>query len=882
MTTPTPATLPPPGDLNTLYLVDLSGYIFRAYHALPPLSNERGEPTHAVYGTATMMMRLLKERRPTSIALAMDSRSPSFRKEIDPNYKANRPAPPPDLSQQMQRTKEVCAAMGLCILQQEGVEADDIIATYTHLAKALGKRVVIASSDKDLLQLIDERVVAFDPLKGRVFGPFEVEQKLGVPPRCVRDFLALTGDSSDNIPGVPSIGPKTATTLLTQWGTLDNLYAHLDALDKPKLRETLKTHREAAVLSQQLVTLKHDLDLNVPIEDLNYKGPDTPALKSVLTELGFTKLLDSWGEGWVGGAAAKAEQAKQHPVVRLGQPDTEMLQAFASAEMLTVLATHRRGEEVLFVTTSERSLMMPITQGVVEGLLKLIESGVRTVIPCIKPFIKRFKLPQPCLDRIFDIELASYLITPESRAHGYITEAERRLGETLQPLEALEQSLPQDDAVFEQHAAAHSLAMLKLTKLLNAILDELDLRKLYEDIERPVAWVLADMEQCGITIDVERLKVLSVRLSGRLERLEKDCTEMAGYTFNLSSTKQLEKLLFDELRLPVIKKTKTGRSTDQEVLEALSAEHPLPQHILEHRKLCKLKSTYVDALPSQVDPKTGRIHTSFNQTVAATGRLSSSDPNLQNIPIRDTEGQEIRRAFIPQKGWTLISADYSQVELRILAHLSDDPALIEAFNGKEDVHARTARALFNVAPQDITKAMRNRAKTVNFAVIYGQSDFTLAKNLEITRAEAKHYMDAFFERYAGVKAFLVKTVRDAEQNGYVSTLFGRRRPLPDLRNPNKNLRAAAERMAFNTPVQGTAADILKLAMIRVDRALRDKGFQARMLLTVHDELVLEAPFDECDAVKELLVHEMQSAVTLKVPLTVECGSGPNWADILRA
>ncbi|MCB9667631.1 MAG: DNA polymerase I [Myxococcales bacterium] len=892
--------LPAPGDERTLYVLDVSGYVFRAYHALPDLANSKGEPTHAVFGTLNMLRKLLAQQTPAYLAVAMDSKLPSFRHTLYEQYKANRPPAPADLSQQMARVRQIITAYRICCLEHEGVEADDLIASLVREARRRDLQVVIVSADKDLLQLVDKEVWMYDTMRERVFGMEEVKAKLGITSAQVRDYLALTGDASDNIPGVPKVGPKTAVSLLEQWKNLDGIYAHIGQIKRSALRASLIAHRSDAYLSYQLVGLKDELPLELDWASLRYNGPDADALATLFKELEFSR---------------PSEAVPPSPVSVDSEHVTTVARLRASAEEL-------RGAEALLIATlgtagAPGTLfamgVAPFVAGTV-GAVKAIamtpafdgSMGGQEVREVLGPLLEDVAVPKYsasvkhdslALASIgiaprgwaFDAMLASYVLEPDRRGHDLASLAERHLNLALRDDRALLQSLvserqtslagdAQDFGAAAQTLAERVTAIAQLAPRLIDRIAQAELTGLLSDVEIPLALVLADLERTGIGLDTDHLDTLSKEVNAQLGVLEAKCHELAGQVFNLNAPRKLEAILFDHLKLPVIKRTKTARSTDHSVLEQLAIEHPLPAVILEHRTLAKLKSTYLDALPKQINPQTGRIHTCFNQAVAATGRLSSSDPNLQNIPIRNAVGRRIREAFVPQSGWWLLSADYSQIELRILAHLSQDPELLQAYRTRQDVHARTAEAIFGVSPEAVTAPMRAQAKTVNFAVIYGQTDFALSRHLKITRAQAKNYIEAFFLKYAGVKQFMEQVVEHTRAHGYVRTLLGRRRPIADIQSSNRNLRMQAERIAANTPIQGSAADVMKVAMLRIHDALREQDKQSRMLLTVHDEIVLEVPEQEKNPVETLVKEAMENAVPLSVPLKVEVGFGRNWGE----
>jgi len=890
-----PEALPKKGDPKTIYVIDISSYVFRAYHALPPLSNSKGEPTHAVAGVASMLLKLLREREPQGVIVAMDSKGKSFRKELYADYKANRPPTPPDLKQQMVRVREVAEAWGMSPIEAPGFEADDVIATLVTQARDEGLRVVIVSADKDLLQLVGPDVVMYDTMRDKVFGAEETREKLGVEPQQVRDLLALMGDSSDNVPGVPSVGQKTAAKLLADYGSFDGIYENLEGITRKALKAKLDEHRDKALTSRELVTLRHDVPIEKDAVTRRYSGGDTAALRTLFSELELTRLL---------------AQLDPAPTIQ-GHYET-----ITTAEGLARIAATIREVgsfamySVMDIDDPMRAELVGVAVSWVEGVSAYIPLGHRYIgapdqlnvddaRATFGPLLENSLIPKRTLSKReevfwarrgvtlrgvrFDPSLASYLLDPGRHAHRLEDLARHELDGELSEEDAVrgkgKKALTWDEVEVEavaQYANERADYTSRLSELLTPRMHEGEFERLFFDVELPLASVLATMELTGIRVDTGLLEELSNVADAELERLHARCTELAGHDFNVSSPRQLETILFDELELPVVKKTKTARSTDQGVLEDLSRLHPLPQAILEHRSVSKLKSTYLDALPREVNPETGRIHTRYNQLVAATGRLSSSDPNLQNIPIRTEMGRKVRDAFVPKEGWSMLSADYSQIELRVLAHLSRDPALVDAFSRGDDVHVQTACALFGVKPEEVTKQMRGEAKTVNFAVIYGQTQFALARNLKIERAEAQRYIDAFFDQYAGVKSFLDEVVEQARANGLVTTLLGRRRSLPDIRSKNHNLRAAADRIARNTPIQGTAADIMKVAMVQIQHEIETRPLQSRMVLTVHDELVFEAPADEREGLEALVVDRMQNAVPLSVPLPVEAGWGANW------
>ncbi|WP_394848390.1 DNA polymerase I [Pendulispora brunnea] len=898
------AILPSPATPGILYLIDLSGYVFRAYHAIAPLSSSKGEPTHATLGTVNMLQKVVNERQPAMLAVAMDSRGPTFRTEIDARYKSHRPAPPPDFRLQMARCEAIVKAYNIPIYQADGVEADDLIACVVRRARESGMRVVIVSADKDLMQLVDDEkddVLLWDSMRDKTYGPEEVRAKFGVAPSKVRDLLALTGDTSDNIPGVPSVGPKTAADLLNEFGTLEGIYEGIARVKKPKLRETLTKHEDDARVSQKLVTLRSDCEIAWDPEHLKYGGADTMALRELFLDLEFHRLLDQ---------------------LQVAAPVERNYQSVLDAKVLAEVVDHARKNKrlafelilsesdpmraaivgVALSTTPGEGYYVPISHRYLGAPAMLSWDTVKEALlplfrdPAIEKTSHHLKRAHLVLLRhgvriegaIFDTMLGAYLLDPD--APDSLRELARKaLGIELPvygekkatagkkaPAPVPFDNLPVEEAT--PFAAAEADVCVTLATRYAPSLEREGLGKLFNDVELPLARVLADMELTGVLVDARVLDALGKRVEVELRELEAKAKEIAKSDFSVRSRDQLEKILFDELKLPVLKRTpKGGRSTDAEVLEELAEKHPLPKVVCEFREIDKLKGTYIDTLPRAINKETGRIHTQFHQTVAATGRLASSDPNLQNIPIRTELGREIRAAFVAPEGKVLVSADYSQIELRVLAHLSEDPELIAAFSStKEDVHTHTASLVFDVPKDQVTREMRGRAKTINFGVIYGMGDAALARQLDITRAEAASFIGAYFRRYARVASFMEETIQAAGKGEAVRTLLGRRRFLPNLHSANRGLRMEAERVAKNSPIQGTAADILKLAMVKLGQAPVVPG--AKMILTVHDELVFEVPEDRVEEAMQRIRTEMENAISLRVPLVVDIGSGKNWNE----
>jgi DNA polymerase-1 len=903
------ANLPEKGASNAIYLIDVSSFIFRAYYSIGPLSKRDGTPTNAVFGVANMLVSLVADRAPAYIAAAMDSRTPTFRKELCPSYKANRPPPPEDLKLQFPLTAGLIEGFQIAVVQKDGFEADDIIATLTHAAEEKGLEVVIVSGDKDLMQLIKPGTVMFDTMKNKIWDDAAVEEKWGVPPRLLGDLLAVAGDSSDNIPGIPKIGPKTAAPLLMEHGGLDNLIANRSSLKSKATAERIANHIDDAMLSKKLVTLCTEVPVEIDWDKLRYAEPDPAILAASLDALEFTKLRERLVGNDVPLSATPLSTSKEAACVyrtvstedelttiaatiretKRFAVDLETTSTDAVIATIVGMALSWKPSSAVYIPIAHKhgnTLSLNTVLGIVGPMLE--DPDVEVVVQNIKYEDTIFRRHGLRIQNVaFDPMLASYLIRAENRQHNLDILARDFLGrETISYDEVTEKKRGEQlsfDAVSvinaTDYAGEDADIALSLAEVMAPLVKEAEAESLLHDIEIPLARVLCGMELEGISIDTGLLHAMSHDFGKKIAVLEKDAFVIAGRQFNLNSPKQLSELFFDELKLPVQKKTKTGFSVDSDVLEALAPLHPLPAVLLEHRTYTKLKNTYLDALPRLVNPSTLRIHTSFNQAVAATGRLSSSNPNLQNIPIRSDAGREIRRAFVASEGHVLLSCDYSQIELRILAHLSEDPELVDAFTHNDDIHVRTARAIFGYGPGDVVSAGdRAKAKTVNFGVIYGKTAFSLAKELAIPRGEAQRFIDEYFHLYQGVSAFMDRVVDDAKKTKTVSTLLGRKRLLPDISSRNPAVRGHAERMARNTPIQGTAADLIKVAMIHVDEMLCEEKLQTKMLLTVHDELVFEVPIAEIDRAKALIKHTMEHAMSLAVPLVADAGVGANWGE----
>jgi DNA polymerase-1 len=927
----------PTGDRPSLYIVDAMNFLFRAFHALPPLTTTKGIQTGAVYGLCQMLLRIEREQRPTHLCVVFDAPGENFRHQIFNGYKSHRPPMPPDLSVQLGLVHSVIDAFGIQTLVVPGFEADDVIATVARQAVAATMDVVICSSDKDLLQLCGGRIWILDTMRNKRLGVAEVHEKFGVGPDRVGDVLALMGDSIDNVPGVEGIGPKTAADLINRFGSLDELLAHAGEV-KGKRGEALVASRESVRISRELVRLREDVPLPKSLDDLHRVEIDRVRLGDLFRELEFTRLSDqlakedaaaaSRGAGGgaavaadtvgaettaAGSAAPAAPRATEPPPARIVPADPDALLALAGqltaagavgiallwdgtspvkADLVGVGFAFPDGERV-YLPLAHRYLGAP---GAPTRADLVAHLGPPLADPKIAKHVHDLKVTGTVLARaglrlegvVSDAMLAAYVLDP-TRSRYDLAEIAGGQGITDVALRTTWQgsgkgARPGSDvevAEAGRRVAAEAAAARELGAIHPPLLAARGLSELLTTLELPLARVLERIELRGVQLDSDYLRRLGQEIGVSLVGLEKEIHDLAGQPFNINSNKQLGEVLFGKLRLPVVRKTKTGPSTDAETLEELAALHPVPAKIVEYRALTKLKGTYIEALPALVNSDTGRLHTSFNQAVAATGRLSSSDPNLQNIPIRTELGARIRRAFVARPGFRLLSADYSQIELRILAHFSEDPAFLDAFHSGEDIHSRTAAEVFGLPRDAVTAEHRRIAKAINFGLVFGQGEFGLAQVLRIPRAQARAYIDSYFRQYAGVRAYMDRAISEARRTGEVTTLLGRRRPLPEIHSSRVQDRNYAERIARNSPIQGSAADLLKIAMIRIDAAIErgeEAAVGAELLLTVHDELVFELPEDRVSTFTPWVKAQMETVFTLKVPLVVEVGAGATWAD----
>jgi DNA polymerase I len=854
---------------RTLYLVDGSGYIFRAFFALPRLNNSRGLPTNATYGFIRMLLKLLKEARPTHIAVVFDSARRTFRDELFESYKANRHETPSDLQQQIPYIYRAVDQFRIPRLVIDGYEADDVIGTLAIRGARGNFNVVIVTGDKDFMQLVSSNITLWDTMFGKRTGVREVRDRFGVEPRSLIDVMALMGDSIDNVKGVPGVGEKTASALMQNFGSLDALFAGLDKLEQTKIRGAKKlagllaSHQRDVELARKLVRVDTDVVLDINAEDLSWPGIDDKGVADLLRELEFDSLLTELTP-----SAKELPQAKVSEEVRAeGEALPAVLNCLKQASGLALhLAGDQSGAIVLKLKAAEESRVYLLArQSIPVAGDLLTASSPAKACHDLKRHIGLLRGYRVELNGVdFDSMLAGFLINPGKPEPSIVD----LFHEHLAPLGG-DSSAGSDPAVVEA-----------LRETLVRKLRDDKLESLFKEIELPVARVLADMEAAGIGIDGGALKAMSTEFASQLSTLEHQCYEMAGREFNLNSPIQLREVLFTHMGLSVkgLKRTKSGYSTDADTLEKLAAVHPLPQKLLEYRAIAKLKSTYSDALPELIDTSTGRIHTSFHQALTTTGRLSSTEPNLQNIPTRSEEGRRIRRAFVPAPGFILLSADYSQIELRVLAHLSGEPTLIDAFGREEDIHTRTAREILGDS-RPLDAEARRLAKVINFGIIYGMGPQRLAGELGIPLSEAGDYIKRYFERLPAVRGYVEQTLKNARECGYVTTMYGRRRYLPELNGPDGGARAQAERIAVNTPIQGSAADLIKLAMVRLHATLAKDRLPARIVLQVHDELLLEVQNESVEAVREALSRDMENVADLRVPLRVELKIGPNWGDL---
>lgn len=869
-----------------LLVLDGNSLAHRAFHALPHLATSQGLATNAAYGFTTMLFKVLRETQPHLVAVCFDKGRLTFRHDQYREYKAHRQGTPEDLRPQFPLIKEILRAMNIAVIEEEGYEADDLIGTLVQRAEQKGICSVVVTGDQDALQLVSPLTRVLVTRKGiselEEFTPERVRERFGITPDQFPDYKGLVGDTSDNIPGVPGIGPKAAAALLKDFGHLENLLSHLEEIS-PRYREKIRQHQEQALLSKKLATINRQAPIEVDPQDLRWPGPDYNRLLEVFSRLEFKSLIRSIrqqlgeekSEERLASVEVKthrvdyrhaADPAELASLLELCQRVGRVSVALCGSRQEGVVAAALKAGGSIYYLNLEDSSSGGAARNALSAVLQ--DRSIEKLFHDAKSALWLLSRHGQTIERLaFDTMVAAYLLSP--------TTSSQELADVA--LDHLKVILP---ARGEEALAARADATWRLAEVLAEKLRLAEMEKLYYEVELPLVGVLAEMEMAGVAVDREYLMEMSRELESKIQTIAGQIYQLAGEQFNINSTRQLGYVLFEKLQLPVKKKTKTGYSTDASVLEELASAHPIVPLILEHRQLVKLKSTYVDGLAALVSAETGRVHTTFHQTVTATGRLSSSEPNLQNIPVRMEEGRKIRRAFVPrQPGNLILAADYSQIELRILAHMSGDANLIEAFCRGEDIHARTAAEVFGVPLEEVTKEMRSRAKAVNFGIVYGISDFGLARDIRISRQEAQQYINNYFARYPGVKAFIERTIACAREKGYVTTILKRRRYLPELFSSNKTVRSFGERTAINTPIQGSAADIIKLAMVRIHRELKTRGLATKMILQVHDELIFDVPKEELPQVKEMVREHMENALKLEVPLTVEVKAGPNWYEV---
>ncbi len=905
-----------------LFLIDGTALAYRSYFAFikNPLINSKGVNTSGIFGFTNFLMKIIRDECPEYIACVFDTKAPTFRHELFPEYKATRQKMPEELAEQFPAIRDVVTAFKIPLLEVDGFEADDVIGTLARQAESQGLETYMVTGDKDFMQLISDRIKMYKPGRGsnrgdvEIVGDKEVEEKLGVGPDRVIDYLGLMGDSSDNVPGVPGVGPKTAKELIETYGTLEKVLEQADTIQKQRLRENLTNFKEQAILSKKLVTICTEVPVHLKIKDLRAQSMDRNRVIALFQELEFRRLLDDLS-GYV--PEPKEKVKKEYRTITTLQELEKFIKELKKISMFSLDLETTSLDPILadivgfsFSWEKYKATYIPIRYPVKDQNEKLFglpaEEALKTVLGKLKDILESPKIHK-CGQNIkydmrvllrhgiilkgvdFDSMVAAYLINPGARQFSIDALALEYLNIKKIPTKALigtgQKQITMDQVPLEEiteYACEDADVAFQLRSLLEPKLTESAMDKLFSEVEMPLVEVLVELEENGVALDTALLAEMSGEMETQLERLRQEIYDIAGETFNINSTQQLGTILFEKLKVHELtglrrpRKTKTGFATDVKVLESLSM-HPLPRKVLEYRQFMKLKSTYVDALPELVNPVTQRIHASFNQAVAATGRLSSSDPNLQNIPIRTELGKEIRRAFIPgEKGWVLLSADYSQIELRIMAHLSGDDTLKESFLNNEDVHRRTASEMFDIPGDAVTEDHRRQAKTINFGIMYGMGAYGLARRLEISFEEAQNFITAYFAQYPKVNEFISRTIAQAHHDGFVMTLLNRRRYLPELKSSNRNIREFGERTAVNTPIQGTAADLIKIAMIRISENLKKAPLKAKMILQIHDELVFEVHKTDVDMLSTMVRDEMEGAIKLSVPVKVDIGVGESW------
>lgn len=874
-------------DKKKLVLIDGNSIAYRAFFALPLLNNDKGIHTNAVYGFTMMLQRILEDEKPTHLLVAFDAGKTTFRHKTFSEYKGGRQKTPPELSEQFPYIRELLDSYGISRYELENYEADDIIGTLSLHAEKDGYEVKVISGDKDLTQLSSDSVTVSITRKGitdiEEYTPAHIEEKYGITPDRIIDMKGLMGDSSDNIPGVPGVGEKTALKLLKEFGTLEELLGSVDEVSGKKLKEKLEEFREQALMSKELATITREAPVEIKIEDIEYEGFEKEKVISIFKELGFNSLLEK-----IGGDTEAIEENLDEIEFIIADEIKEDMFSDENAFYVELLEDNYHYADIIgfsvandkgnFYFSKDKALESDVFKRWAED-----ETKKKTVYDAKRSEVSLRHHGIHLKGADFDLYIASYIINPSQSIEDIASIAKNHGYHAIQSDEAFygkgaKRRIPEEKEL-GGHLARKAAALMTLREKLDSDLKENQQSELFYDLEMPLSLILADMESTGIKVDLGRLRTMGQDLLSKLDEIEKRIHELAGEAFNINSPKQLGVILFEKLGLPVIKKTKTGYSTSADVLEKLENDHEIIRDILHYRQLGKLQSTYIEGLLKVVNNETGKVHTRFNQALTQTGRLSSTDPNLQNIPIRLEEGRKIRQAFVPSEpGWAIFAADYSQIELRVLAHIADDEKLIEAFIEDMDIHTKTAMEVFHVKADEVTSNMRRHAKAVNFGIVYGISDYGLSQSLGITRKEAGKFIDRYLESYPGVKQYMDDIIHEAKQKGFVSTLLHRRRYLPEITSRNFNLRSFAERTAMNTPIQGSAADIIKKAMIDMADRLRKEELKARLLLSVHDELIFEAPEDEIEKLKKIVPDVMENTVELKVPLKVDYSYGPTWFD----
>jgi DNA polymerase I len=875
-------------EQKKLVLIDGNSIAYRAFFALPLLNNDKGIHTNAVYGFTMMLMKIIEDEKPTHILVAFDAGKTTFRHKTFGEYKGGRQKTPPELSEQFPYIRELLDAYGIKRYELENYEADDIIGTLALTAENDGYEVKVISGDKDLTQLSSEKVTVGITRKGitdiEEYTPVHIMEKYGLTPKQIIDMKGLMGDPSDNIPGVPGVGEKTAIKLLKEFSTLEDLIASIDQVSGNKLKEKLAEFKDQAIMSKELATIERHAPVEVDVDNVLYEGYVRDKIVPLFKELGFNTLLDKLGEDPSGTEEVVLEDLEFETVEQITD-DIFADENYFYVEMLD--DNYHYAEIIGFSIVNEKGYYyLPASFAIQSASFKKWaedETKKKTVydVKRSEVSLRRHAIHLKGVD--FDILMAAYIINPSETIEDLASIAKYFGVRKIQSDESFygkgaKRSIPESN-ILGEHLVRKSVAMSDLKLLLEEELYKNEQYELFADLEMPLSLILADMESCGIKVDEERLQKMGGEIHDRLVEIEAKIYELAGEMFNINSPKQLGVILFEKLNLPALKKTKTGYSTSADVLEKLAEDHEIIEYILHYRQLGKLQSTYIEGLLKVIHPKTGKVHTRYQQTLTTTGRLSSIDPNLQNIPIRLEEGRKIRQAFIPSEpGWVIFAADYSQIELRVLADISGDEKLIQAFKDDLDIHTKTAMEVFHVNAEDVTSNMRRHAKAVNFGIVYGISDYGLSQSLGITRKEAGKFIERYLDSYPGVREYMDNIIHSAKQKGYVSTLLQRRRYIPEITSRNFNLRSFAERTAMNTPIQGSAADIIKKAMIDMAEALKDQGLKTRLLLQVHDELIFEAPEEELETLKKLVPLVMEQALELKVPLKVDYAYGPSWFD----